>query len=139
MSVGHGRGIVSVKVTGLSNSPKLHIAFIVLRIFCIITNSQGLSLCATLAIIPCCNPCHLFLGTNADNMRDMAAKGRSTKGHEINQGANHGMAKLNESAVFDIRTQYAEKVATMVQLGQQYNVSATAISLIVNRHRWRHI
>ena len=28
---------------------------------------------------PCCNPEHLFLGTNADNLGDMAAKGRASR------------------------------------------------------------
>lgn len=29
---------------------------------------------------PCCNPSHLFIGTQADNVADMVAKGRHRNG-----------------------------------------------------------
>ncbi len=49
---------------------------------------------------PCVNPNHLFLGTHADNMRDMRAKGRHryavvrwgdhcTMGHELDDANTH--------------------------------------------------
>ena len=46
---------------------------------------------------PCCNPSHLSLGTPADNMLDMARKGRACVGER------HHCAKLAPADVLCIR------------------------------------
>lgn len=80
---------------------------------------------------PCCNPSHLFLGTQSDNLHDMAQKGRNAKGERS------GTAKLTKSDVIEIRSTYPSK--TMQVLADRYGVTLSTISKIVHRERWAHI
>lgn len=73
----------------------------------------------------CVNPAHLWVGTVADNMADKAAKGRIS-------------AKLTESGVVAIRRAYERGGVSQQQLAQEYSVTQTLISHIVNRTIWRH-
>lgn len=104
----------------------------------------------------CVNPAHLFLGTNADNMRDMAQKGRhfsKTKPHRLARGDRNGArarperlargeragaAKLSADDVMAIRGRHAAG-ETLASLGRGYGVSYQNIGDIVNRQTWKHI
>lgn len=79
----------------------------------------------------CVNPDHLWLGTNADNMLDKAAKGRSNPA----QGERHGAAKLTEADVLAIRTSQTGARS----LARRYGVHRTNIWNIRNRKTWRHV
>lgn len=81
---------------------------------------------------PCVNPEHLFLGTQADNLRDMVQKGRSCRGER------HWNAKLTEAEARSIRATPKTSGSTL-RLMQQFNVSKTTITRIRAGKLWRHI
>lgn len=81
----------------------------------------------------CVRPDHLWLGTKAENSRDMAAKGRERT--PMLQGERHGEAKLTDSAVRDIRTSDLSGVALAVR----YGVSPSLVSLVRRRKAWTHL
>lgn len=81
----------------------------------------------------CCNPHHLFLGTQKDNMKD-----KSNKNRQLN-GEKHGVHKLTEQQVLEIRQKYIPRIYSQYKLAEEYNISRPQISFIVNNKQWKHI
>lgn len=92
---------------------------------------SGLLVCHHCDNPECCNPNHLFLGTNADNAADMVAKGRSAR------GAQNPSSKLTEEKVLKIRALYAKGSQTQQEIATKFGVSQTQISSIVGRRSWK--
>jgi len=82
---------------------------------------------------PCCNPAHLFTGTQATNMQDAVSKGRTAIGVE------HGLARLNDQKVAEIRAKYRPYVHSMRLLGEEYGVAEGTIKAVISGKTWRHV
>lgn len=75
---------------------------------------------------------HLFAGTNADNHKDKARKGRAAK------GAMNGNTKLTAADIEQIRYLF-DTGHTHVQIGGQFNIHSTTISQIRRKVTWAHL
>ncbi len=71
----------------------------------------------------CCNPEHLRLGTNADNIADKVSRGRQPR-------------KLTEQQVLEIR---AIRGMTRQAIAKRYGVCRQNINRIIHRSTWKHI
>lgn len=78
---------------------------------------------------PCCNPKHLFLGTNTDNIDDMMRKNRQ------NKGENSGRAKLTDENVLAIRAATKD----IGKLHTVYGVSPGTIMMVRSGNSWKHL
>jgi hypothetical protein len=111
---------------------------------------------------PCCNPEHLFPGTQLDNMQDAATKGRTARGERNGththpemlrrgerhgahthpertaRGENQGSAKLTETKVYDVRRLFAGG-KTKAEIARLMDVSRHTIGKVVNGQTWRHV
>ena len=105
---------------------------------------------------------HLWLGTHAENMADMYAKGRGassevrseavrrvarrgddhfwrTHPDRIPLGEQTSGAKITADIVRMIRARYAAGGITQEQLGAAYGISRRQVSGIVRRTEWSHV
>jgi hypothetical protein len=99
-------------------------------------NVRDACVCHKCDVRACINPHHMFLGTRADNLKDMWSKGRGVFTPQL--GIKHGMAKLSEKDVLEIREKLAHG-AKQVHLAMEYSISQSQISLISLRKKWKHL
>lgn len=83
----------------------------------------------------CCNPAHLSLGTQQDNVDDMLRKGRNNQA----KGEKQRNAKFTTEKIRQIREMYATGNYSQSELARQFNVSKPNIRSIVLRLTWKHV
>lgn len=81
----------------------------------------------------CCNPNHLFGGTNQDNATDAKNKGRHA------HGETHGHSKITIKQVREIREKYSPRVVSQRMLAKEYGVSQCTIFSILDKKTWAHV
>lgn len=93
---------------------------------------EGLFVCHRCDIRCCCNPHHLFPGTQHVNNTDMANKGRSSRGED------RPTAKLTEEIVRTMRARHAsgESISNIARLT---GVSVSTARKAIRGLKWRHV
>lgn len=81
----------------------------------------------------CCNPSHLSIGSQKDNVLDKVSKNRQTKGSAV------WIAKLSDEQVVQIRSEYMNGDVSLNQLARKYLVSKKTIFNIVHSRIWKHV
>jgi hypothetical protein len=93
---------------------------------------------------PCCNPAHLSLGTQLENIQDMLSKGRGGR----LQGEQKENAKLTDDLVVSLRNifddgiilaSYRNKQAAIIDLAKVLEVAPETIRGAIDRRKWKHI
>lgn len=79
----------------------------------------------------CVNPAHLYVGTQKENMADMAAADRGGQP----RGERSGVSKLNAQAVKEIRA--SREIARV--LADRFSVSISAVYAVRKGLIWRHV
>lgn len=118
----------------LSNGGKIHKAHRAAYGVFVGPIPDGMLVCHRCDTPPCFNPEHLFVGSQSDNMQDMARKGR----HPYPRGDRHHGAKMTESDVVCILAASKFGLQT-VDISRKLNLPYFSVHDVVRGKSWTHI
>jgi hypothetical protein len=106
---------------------------------------DGIHVCHTCDNPRCVNLAHLFLGTQAENVADMMAKGRHRtappktprRDETFLRGERHPHARLTWEKVCAIRQLHQDGAMGTAELATHFGVTQTHIQYIVTGKSWR--
>lgn len=96
----------------------------------------GMYVCHSCDNRACVNPAHLWAGSHADNLKDMARKGRGHRGSDLARGERHYGAILREADVIAIRR---DSRSAHTALAVRYGVSPSTIERVRKGLNWKHL
>jgi hypothetical protein len=100
----------------------------------------GLSVLHTCHVGRCVNPSHLYVGTQADNVRDRVESGRqptAARGYDYwPRGDAHPNTKLTEADVVAMKRDWATGQFSKMELSRRYNCSHKTVRQIIKGETW---
>ncbi len=96
---------------------------------------EGMCICHKCDNRACVNPEHLWIGSLADNVKDMFDKNRN----KPSPGEQNGQSKLTQENVTFIREHYKPRCSVYgaIALSKRFHVTKTHILQIVSGNRWK--
>lgn len=101
-----------------------------------LTHGRELIVCHRCDQPLCCNPAHLFLGTQKDNAQDRKAKGRQAPAR---RGSANEWAKFTDDQVREIRALHATGEWSYPRLGARFGMHPQNIGRIVRREGYADV
>lgn len=95
---------------------------------------KNMLVCHTCDNHKCINPEHLFLGTHADNAKDMVKKARGSS----HLGEKNQRALLNEKTVLEVRKMHLDGMK-IKDIANKFNIKYFTCLDVINRRNWNHI
>ena len=92
-----------------------------------------LCVCHTCDVGWCCNPSHLFLATQVENMKDKARKGRAPKGDR------NGRSKIKEEDALEIKRLLGSGSLSQAEIARRLGLHPNLIWQIASGTTWRHL